>query len=175
MALQPVILLAEDREDDILLVRKAFLSADMNCQLQVARDGEQAMLYLSGEVKFHDRAEFPFPDLLLLDLKMPRVNGFEVLRWIRQHPKVRNLRVVVLTASDQIRDVNEAYRLGANSFLVKPLDFENFVETSKALRTYWLVLDNAPEMPGSGEKGATPRPRVQDRPVPNQPSQDPAR
>lgn len=78
---------------------------------------------------------------------MPRVDGFEVLRWIRAHRELCNLRVVVLTSSHQIRDVNQAYRLGANSFLVKPLDFENFVETSKALRNYWLVLDNPPQVP----------------------------
>ena len=173
MVVQPVILLAEDREDDVLLVRKAFLSADMNCRIEIVRDGEQAMLYLSGEGKYHDRDEFPFPDLLLLDLKMPRVDGFEVLRWIRQHPKIKNLRVVVLTASTQIRDVNEAYRIGANSFLVKPLDFENFVETSKALRNYWLILDNAPEVPD--EKTATPRPRAQDQPAQKPPSQDAVR
>jgi CheY-like chemotaxis protein len=171
MPMQPVILLAEDREDDVLLVQKAFKTAAMDCQLQVVQNGEEAMSYLSGEGKFCDRAQFPFPDLVLLDLKMPRISGFEVLRWIRQHPKIRNLRVVVLTSSTQIRDVNEAYRLGANSFLVKPLDFENFVETSKALRAYWLVLDNAPEMT-SGEKAERPQPRAQDQPAQKPPSQD---
>jgi len=145
MAVQPVILLAEDREDDVLLVRKAFQSADMNCELHVVRDGEEAMAYLAGEGKFRDRAEFPFPDLVLLDLKMPRVDGFEVLRWIRQHPKIRKLRVVVLTSSHQLRDVNEAYRLGANSFLVKPMDFEHVVELTKILKDYWLRLDKTPE------------------------------
>ena len=174
MAVQSVILLAEDREDDVLLVRKAFKSAEMNCELVVVRDGEEAMSYLAGEGKFHDRAEFPFPDLLLLDLKMPRVDGFEVLRWIRQHPRIRNLRVVVLTSSHQIRDVNEAYRLGANSFLVKPLDFENFVETSKALRKYWLVLDNAPELPTS-EKSDRPQAQAEQKTATKPPSQDAVR
>ena len=143
----------------------------MGTQIREAlvRDGEEAMAYLAGEGKFQDRAEFPFPDLVLLDLKMPRVDGFEVLRWIREHPKIRNLRVVVLTSSHQLRDVNEAYRLGANSFLVKPLDFENFVETSKALRSYWLVLDHAPEVPRE-EKGASPRQRAQDQPAPTPPA-----
>jgi len=172
MAIQPVILLAEDREDDVLLVKKAFQSPEMNCRLQVVRDGEQAISYLSGEGQFRDREQFPFPDLLLLDLKMPRVDGFEVLRWIRQHPRLRNLRVVVLTASNQIRDVNEAYRIGANSFLVKPLDFENFVETSKALRKYWLVLDNAPELPPTEKKAASLRPPPQNQPAPNSPGQE---
>jgi CheY-like chemotaxis protein len=147
MGQQAVILLAEDREDDILLVRKAFESAAMDCRIEVVHDGEEAILYLSGEGKFGNRTEYPFPNLVLLDLKMPRVDGFEVLRWIRQHRALSNLRVVVLTSSHQIRDVNQAYRLGANSFLVKPLDFENFVETSKALRNYWLVLDNPPQVP----------------------------
>jgi len=156
MAQRPVILLAEDREDDILLVRKAFETSTMDCQIQVVRDGEEAILYLSGEGKFRNRAEFPMPNLILLDLKMPRVDGFEVLRWIRQHRELGNLRVVVLTASHQIRDVNQAYQLGANSFLVKPLDFQNFVETSKALRNYWLVLDNPPQIPTPASEQPAP-------------------
>jgi CheY-like chemotaxis protein len=156
MAQQPVILLAEDREDDILLVRKAFEGSGMDCQIQVVHDGEEAILYLSGEGKFRNRVEFPLPNLVLLDLKMPRVDGFEVLRWIRQHRELGNLRVVVLTSSHQIRDVNQAYRLGANSFLVKPLDFQNFVETSKALRNYWLVLDNPPQVPAPAAQPPAP-------------------
>jgi len=178
MAQQAVILLAEDREDDILLVRKAFESAGMDCRLEVVRDGEQAILYLAGEGKFGNRAEYPFPKLVLLDLKMPRVDGFEVLRWIRQHPALSNLRVVVLTSSHQIRDVNQAYQLGANSFLVKPIDFENFVETSKALQTYWLVLDNPPQVPTPpSERTARPSPSspaVEAPPPPQSPASAPS-
>src|SRR3954469_23399004 len=143
---QAVILLAEDREDDILLIRKAFAKAFIVNPLQVVRDGEEAVEYLKGEGKYSNRAEYPLPDLLLLDLKMPRVDGFEVLRWVRQQPGFSALRVVVLTSSDQIRDVNTAYRLGANSFMVKPTDFENVVEMAKTLRSYWLQMSKAPDV-----------------------------
>jgi CheY-like chemotaxis protein len=140
-----VILLVEDRADDILLVQKAFAKGDINNPLVVVRDGEEAMAYLTGEGRFSNRAEYPLPDLILLDLKMPRIDGFEVLGWIRRQPGFASIRIVVLTSSDAIQDVNRAYALGANSFMVKPLDFENVVEMAKMLRTYWLHMDKAPE------------------------------
>jgi CheY-like chemotaxis protein len=143
---QAVILLAEDREDDILLVHRAFTKGEITNPLFVVRDGDEAISYLSGIGKYGNRAEYPLPDLLLLDLKMPRVDGFEVLRWVRQQAGFSSLRVVVLTASDQIRDVNTAYRLGANSFMVKPTDFENVVEMAKTLRNYWLQMSKSPQL-----------------------------
>src|SRR5882762_2764753 len=142
---QAVILLAEDREDDIALVRKAFAKAYIQNPLQVVRDGEEAIAYLQGEGRYYNRAEYPLPDLLLLDLKMPRMDGFQVLTWIRQQPSFSTLRVVVLTSSEDFGDVNLAYKQGANSFLVKPLDFESFIETARIVREYWLVLDKSPE------------------------------
>jgi len=148
---QAVILLAEDRDDDVALIRRAFLKANIINPLFVVRDGEEAMYYLSGEGKYANREEYPLPDLLLLDLKMPRMDGFELLRWVRQQPGLKALRIVVLTSSEEVRDVNEAYQLGANSFLVKPMDFEHFVKVSQALRGYWLWLNKTPETfrPGS--------------------------
>jgi len=145
MSDQAVILLAEDREDDILLIRRAFQKAYVNNPLHVVRDGEEAISYLSGEGKYSNRAEFPLPDLMLLDLKMPRVDGFEVLEWIRKQPGLASLRVVVLTASDHLRDVNRAYKLGANSFMVKPVDFEDVVHMSRFLTVYWLDMSTTPE------------------------------
>ena len=142
---QPVILLAEDREDDILLIRQAFHKGGINVPLFVVRNGEEVVAYLKGEGKFFNREEYPLPSLLLLDLKMPRMDGFEVLKWIRTQPGLNTLRVVVLTSSERIRDVNIAYNLGANSFLVKPMDFEHVVELTKILKDYWLRLDQSPE------------------------------
>ena len=142
---QAVILLAEDREDDILLIRRAFKKGSINNPMHVVRDGDEAVAYLKGEGRYFNREEYPLPDLLLLDLKMPRMDGFEVLRWIRQQPGLSLLRVVMLTSSEDIRDVNVAYRLGANSFMVKPMDFENVVELGKVLRDYWLKMDKGPE------------------------------
>src|SRR6187431_55634 len=129
-----VLLLAEDREDDILLLRKAFAKANLVNPVHLVRDGAEVLAYLTGEGKYANRIEFPLPDLLLLDLQMPKMNGFEVLTWIRQQPSLRALRVVVLTSSDRIQDVNLAYQLGANSFVVKPMDFDQFVGVSRAVK-----------------------------------------
>ena len=150
-----VILLAEDDENDILLVRRAFNQANILNPLQVVRDGQQAIAYLGGEGIYADRTQFPVPTLLLLDLKMPRKNGFDVLEWIRSQPELRCLRVIVLTTSESIRDVNRAYQLGANSFLVKPADFDQFLAVIRALQGYWLWVSEAPQL-GADCPGATP-------------------
>jgi CheY-like chemotaxis protein len=120
MSDRALFLLVEDTEDDVLLIHRAFLKANILNPLQVVRSGEQAIEYLQGTGRFSNRAEFPLPSLVLLDLKMKGIDGFEVLRWIRQQPGLTRLRVVVLTASNAVTDVNLAYQLGANSFLVNP-------------------------------------------------------
>src|SRR5256714_10398929 len=117
-----MILLAEDLEDDILLIRRAFTAAKITTPLFVVRDGDEATAYLSGTGKYANRAEFPLPNLILLDLKMPRLDGFDFLEWLRQQPQLKAIPVIVLTSSEDIADVNRAYALGANSFLVKPLE-----------------------------------------------------
>jgi CheY-like chemotaxis protein len=149
---QSVILLVEDREDDILLVRKAFERGCISNPVKVVRDGEEAIHYLAGEGRYSNREEYPLPELILLDLKLPKVDGFELVKWIRRQPGFGTIPIVVLTSSDAIRDMNRAYALGANSFLVKPLDFENFVETAKTLRTYWLKASSRPEAHRPTEK-----------------------
>src|SRR6185503_19329803 len=100
---------------------------------------------LKGEGKYSNRDEYPLPDIFLLDLKMPRINGFEVLKWVRSQPNLSALRTLVLTSSDQNRDVNEAYQLGANSFLVKPFDFEDFTKLSEKILYFWFKASRAPE------------------------------
>lgn len=154
MSDQALFLLVDDNENDILLVRRAFAKAKVLNALQVVRTGDEAIAYLAGKGKFANRAEYPLPALLLLDLKMPGLDGFDVLRWIRQEPTLRTLRVVVLTASDDMRDVNVAYKMGANSFLIKPADLDRFVEISQALNGYWLWLNKAPEAHRPGETPA---------------------
>ena len=140
-----VILIVEDREDDILLIRRAFDRASVPNPIQIVRDGEEAIAYLIGEGKYSNRDEYPLPVLVLLDLKLPRKDGFEVLSWLRCQPGISSLPVVVLTSSNQIRDVNRAYQLGANSFFVKELDFQGTVDLSKLLKTYWLKKTLTPE------------------------------
>jgi len=140
------ILLAEDRDDDVLLIRRAFASAYIPNPLYVVKDGEEAIAYLAGEHRYANREEYPLPSLLLLDLKMPRMDGFDVLTWIRQQPSLKALRVVVLTSSSDLRDVTKAYQLGANSFLVKPVDFQNLIALIKTVEGYWLEISKVPEI-----------------------------
>jgi CheY-like chemotaxis protein len=132
------ILLAEDREEDIILIQKSFKRAAIHNPLFIVRDGEEAINYLSGTGRFADRAQYPLPAMFLLDLKMPGTDGFDVLRWISTQPDLKCLRVIVLTCSESIRDVEAAYKIGASSFLVKPMDFSDTVEVVKDTVHYWL-------------------------------------
>src|SRR5947209_7299404 len=146
MSDQALFLIVEDNEDHVVLIRRAFSKSKVLNPIQVVRNGEDAIAYLRGVGPFSNRAEFPLPGVILLDLKMAGMDGFDVLRWIRSQPELRPIRVVVLTSSSEIRDVNLAYQLGANSFLVKPVDFEDFVRVTQALQGYWLWTDKAPEV-----------------------------
>jgi CheY-like chemotaxis protein len=140
-----VILLVEDRQDDIEIIRRAFDQVGLLNPLQIVRDGEEAIDYLRGSGKYANRTEYPLPDLVLLDLKMPKIDGFQTLEWIRHQSGIRSIPVVVLTSSEMLRDVNRAYSLGANSFLVKPTDFQNSVELARVLREYWVKTVKFPE------------------------------
>ena len=108
------------------------------------RSGEEAVAYLSGEGKYANRTEYPLPVLVLLDLKMPGMDGFEFLTWIRQQEGIRGLPVVVLTSSSELADVNRAYKLGANSFFVKELDFQGLVDFTKLFQSHWLTKVRTP-------------------------------
>jgi CheY-like chemotaxis protein len=124
----------------------AFKKAGIANPLQVARDGEEAVVYLSGEGEFADRERFPLPVVVLLDLKMPRRSGFSVLKWMREREELKYLPVVVLTASDQAADIRMAYELGANSYLLKPVNFDALYEMVKTLKLYWVVLNQKPQI-----------------------------
>ncbi|HEX4262759.1 MAG TPA: response regulator [Verrucomicrobiae bacterium] len=138
------VLVADDDENDIRLLTRAFLRAGINVPMKWVRDGEEAIQYLQGENPFTDRNAFPIPMLLLLDLKMPRTNGFEVLEWVRKQTGLRRLLVVVMTSSDEPEDVNRAYDLGANSFLKKPDDFDDLMRISRQLHEYWIQTNLCP-------------------------------
>jgi CheY-like chemotaxis protein len=131
-----VILLVEDNEDDVELTLRAFARADVIYEIVVVRDGAQAIDYvqrMSGDEGV--------PQVVLLDLKLPRLDGFEVLRRLRSDERTRRLPVVVLTSSDEEQDMAACYDLGANSFLRKPVDFARFVDTARQLGSYWLDLN----------------------------------
>ena len=138
---QPTLLHIEDDPNDVLLFQHACQKAGACCNLQVVADGDEAVAYLTGAGKFADRVRFPLPKLVLLDLKMPRLNGIEAMVWIRKHQKLSRLPVVVLSSSNHDVDIQRAYDAGANSYLVKPVDFNALVEIARALSAYWLGLN----------------------------------
>ena len=143
-----VILLAEDDPNDVLSVQRAFQRNYVANPVQVVRDGEEALAYLSGQAPFADRERHPLPVLMLMDLKMPRKSGLEVLAWVRHQPGLKRLPIIVLTSSNQSPDINRAYELGANSYLVKPAGFDSLLELVKNLDMYWLILNEKPELDG---------------------------
>jgi CheY-like chemotaxis protein len=142
--LLPTILLVEDSPNDILLIERAVRQASLAATLSVVRDGDAAVEYLSGAGPYADRQQHPLPILVLLDLKLPRRSGLEVLEWQRQQPGLRRLPVAVLTSSNQLSDVNRAYDLGANSYLVKPVAPNAMLDLVKLLGLYWLVVNEKP-------------------------------
>ncbi|MDH4179853.1 MAG: response regulator [Armatimonadota bacterium] len=137
------ILLVEDNPDDVLLTLRALRKHNMVNEVVVARDGKEALDYLYGGESSAGRDTSTMPVLVLLDLKLPRVNGLEVLRHIRTHPQTKLLPVVVLTTSDEEQDLVDCYTVGCNSYVRKPVEFAEFVEAVRQLGLYWLVL-NAP-------------------------------
>ncbi len=139
------ILLAKDNEDYALLFKRALEAARINASLQVVRDGQEAVDYLVGAEPFADRVKHPFPKLLLLDLKMPRMDGFEVLSAVRQRLGFTRLPVIVLTHSDNPADVRRAYELGATSYFRKPDSLEGLDEMIHVLHAYWLKFNHFPE------------------------------
>jgi CheY-like chemotaxis protein len=168
MANKPIFLLLEDSEDDALLVQRAFERGNILNPMITLRNAEEGMAYLLGLGAYTDRQQFPVPALILLDLKLPGMDGFDFLRWLRQHPGLEKIRVVVLSSSERVRDIDRAYKLGANSYLIKPLDFERFVEISMALNGYWLWLDKRPEEPAV--IAATAEPQIKGSMEPSSPA-----
>jgi CheY-like chemotaxis protein len=132
------LLLVEDDEHDVFLMRRALKQAEIQNPLYVVSDGEQAVDYLAGNGQFSDRAAFPLPALVFLDLKLPFKSGHEVLSWIRQQSELLGLVVVVLTSSDEPSDVKRAYQLGANSYLVKPPTLGQLRDLAESFKWYWL-------------------------------------
>ena len=142
--MQPVILLIEDSENDILLLRHAFQKAGLSRALNVVRDGVDAMSYLLGLGEFSDREKNPVPSILLIDLNMPRLNGLELLAWLRNQPEFAHLMIVVLTGSARKEEINTAYKMGVNSYLVKPPSPGSLLELTKNLKLYWLEMNRGP-------------------------------
>jgi CheY-like chemotaxis protein len=145
------VLMVEDDENDVLLIQRAFKKHLLQCPVHVARDGHEAIEYLTGKAKFGDRTKFPFPDAVITDLKMPKMSGFELLAWIHDHQEFRTIPTIVLSSSKQENDVARAYELGANTYMVKPSDFDTLAEMVKLIRDYW-TMSTKPQ-PGKNKSG----------------------
>ena len=138
------ILLVEDNEADVELTLHALRLHHLANRIQVARDGEEALDFLFYRGIYAERSDRPLPHLVLLDLKLPKVDGLEVLREIKANPSTRPLPVVILTSSKEERDLISSYQLGVNSYIQKPVDFDQFRETVRQLGLYWLVTNQPP-------------------------------
>jgi len=135
---QYTILLVEDDLNDIFLVKRAFKMARIQNPLQIVTDGEEAIHYLSGEGKYADRAAYPLPKLIVMDLKMPRLTGFEVLKWVKGDNKsLRRIPIVIVSSSDNPEDINRAYELGANAYMVKPVQLRAVEHLFESITHYW--------------------------------------
>jgi len=140
------ILWVEDDPDDVHLIGRAIRKAGLEAPALV-RDGQEALAYLSGSGPYADRSLYPFPTLVLLDLKLPKMSGFEVLQWIREHEETSRIPVVMFTSSKERPDVDRAYSLGANAYLLKSVDHEQLVEALKRVRAFWLEINLNPSVP----------------------------
>jgi two-component system response regulator len=147
---QRVVLLVEDNDDDVELTLRSFQKQNLPNKIVVARDGVEALDYLFCAGRYASRAKAETPVLVLLDLKLPKMDGLEVLRRIRSEDSTRAIPVVVMTTSSEVKDKSESYRLGANSYIRKPMDFEQFMDMTRQLGIYWLVLNDPPPIDGQG-------------------------
>lgn len=145
------ILLVEDNAHDVELTLHAFEKRNLANRVHVVRDGQEALDFLFGSGDYASRQGAPPPRVVLLDLKLPKIDGLEVLRTIRRDPALRSLPVVVLTSSREDRDLVESYELGVNSYIVKPIDFASFIDTASTLGLYWLLLNQPPPTGASSD------------------------
>ena len=138
------ILYVEDEENDVIFMRHAWKKAGLLNPLHVVTDGEQAMHYLVGEGIYANRDEHPMPFLVLLDLKLPKVSGLELIKWIREQPAIHTLQVVILTSSNQPMDIHAAHALRANAYLIKPPDAEGLTQMVASLQAFWMSQAQTP-------------------------------
>ncbi len=144
MAEKKVILIVEDNPDDELLIIRALKKNSISNEIVVNHDGAEALNYLFGEGPYKDRDMRIMPHVTLLDLKLPKLSGLDVLQKVRANEKTRGLPIVILTSSDEHKDLLECYKYGANSYIRKPVDFNKFFDVIKQIGSYWLLLNESP-------------------------------
>lgn len=139
------ILLVEDNPDDIEITKRAFQMGKVSNTLYIVRDGQEASEFLHHQGKYTDKDNAPRPGLILLDIRLPKIDGFEVLRRLKSDPNFKKIPVVMLTVSDTKEDINRCYNAGANSYIVKPVEFDKFVHAVKSLYLYWTITNTLPK------------------------------
>jgi len=142
---EQIFLLAEDSDNDVFLMQRALKASGIPNPLQVVKDGAEVIAYLSGHNQYQNRSEYPLPAVVLLDLNLPRKNGFELLEWMRAQSTLKRIVVIILTASNRSADADRAYDLGANFYLTKPSKFDDLVKMTKCLHD-WLKLIHFPSL-----------------------------
>jgi CheY-like chemotaxis protein len=148
------VLLVEDDLNDIFLVKRAFKMAQLENPLQVVTDGEEATHYLSGHGKYADREVHPLPKLIVMDIKMPRMTGFEVLEWIKNDGSLRRIPVVIVSSSNRPEDIDRAYELGANAYMVKPVNYRAVERLFESITHYWGLECAKPGLEAVGQRPA---------------------
>jgi two-component system response regulator len=143
-----VILLVEDNPDHVLIIKRGLQANNVINEIKVARDGQEAMDYLLQQGAFSDPSTAPRPGLILLDIKLPKLDGFEVLQRIKQNPSLKPIPVVILTSSDQEVDIVKGFGEGANSYVSKPMQFSEFTEKVRKLELYWILVNSLPSYQG---------------------------
>jgi CheY-like chemotaxis protein len=138
------ILIAEDNDDDVRILQSALKKAGLTNPVQICRDGQDVIHYLKAEGPYADRTRFPFPRLMILDIKMPKLTGFDVLRWLRGHPDCSVIPCIVFSSSSEERDVIEAYRLGANAYFTKPGGYDELAAMFKLINDFWSIASLPP-------------------------------
>jgi CheY-like chemotaxis protein len=139
------ILLVEDNEADIKLTLIAFESGNFPNRIHVVQDGEEALNYIYGRGNFEDREKYPVPDIILLDINLPKFNGFTVLKQLKNDPEFHKIPVIILTSSSYENDIASSYNFGATSYIQKPVDFEEFYEIVSGFNTYWHKINKLPQ------------------------------
>ena len=147
------ILVAEDDLSDAFFLKRAFKRSEILSTMHFVRDGQEAINYLSGQGNFSLRSTYPLPDLLLLDVRMPRLDGFDVLRWIRKRTSLNSVFVVIFTSSEEAHDIDRALKLGANSYLVKPHSIQELSDLVASLKKHWIPPGKAGRVDCRGKVG----------------------